>query len=233
MAFDDGVDMIDMNLLQLPWSDKGNRLILNQPSRCSALALAKSDEIRTRIAILVKKLGYEMAHICYPGMRRGLEVLASMADGEEPEQSDTPMPGFENYLRNADEMRVLDFMREKISEGLIVIITSQVNDRCLYTSKSLKPERAFFTPAQFQGYDYAKSWDIHKVGHPSEEYHQMRSYLERDGVALGYQYRLIRPDGALCEYSTDYYDVTDGWSGHWVRIGVSKPEDFRVLQPAG
>lgn len=80
MAFDTGVDVIDMNLMQLPWQDKGNRLILNQPNRCSALALAKSDEIRTRIALLVKKLGYEMAHICYPGMRRGLEVFASMAD---------------------------------------------------------------------------------------------------------------------------------------------------------
>lgn len=233
MAFDTGVDVIDMSLMQLPWQDKGNRLILNQPNRCSALALAKSDEIRTRIALLVKKLGYEMAHICYPGMRRGLEVFASMADEQgEAQQPSTPMQGFENLLKGADEMRVLDFLREKISDGLIVIITSQVSDQCLYTSKSLKPERAFFTPAQFQGYDYAKSWDIHKVGHPSEEYQRMRSLLEQDGAIQGYQYRLIRPDGALCEYATDYYDVADGWGGHWVRIGVSRPEDYRVLQPA-
>lgn len=235
MAFEEGVDIIDMNLMQLPWLDKGSRLILNQPDRCSALALAKSDEIRTRIALLVKKLGYEVAHICYPGMKRGLEVFASMADdqNEEAQQPATPMPNFENFLKEADEMRVLDFMREQISNGLIVIITSQINDQCLYTSKSLKPERAFWTPDQFQGHNYAKSWDIDGVGHPSSEYDQMRSLLERDGAIQGYQYRLVRPDGALCEYQTDYYDVADGWGGHWVRIGVSRPEDYRVLQPAG
>ncbi|MDF5716180.1 MAG: hypothetical protein PUP93_20400 [Rhizonema sp. NSF051] len=61
----------------------------------------------------------------------------------------------------------------------------------------------------------------------------MRELLDRDDFIPGYRYRLIRPDGALCEYTTDYYNVADGWCGDPIRIGVSKPEDWRLLVPAG
>jgi hypothetical protein len=138
------------------------------------------------------------------------------------------------YLKNADEIRVLEFMKEKISEGLIVIITSQIDNRCRFTSKSLKPERAFWTPEQFVNYDYLKSWDIDRIGRPSQEYERMRELLDRDAFIPGYKYRLRRPDpdGSLCEYSTDYYHVADGWGGEPIRIGVSHPNDWRLLELA-
>lgn len=138
------------------------------------------------------------------------------------------------YLKNADEIRVLEFMKEKISEGLIVIITSQLDNRCRFTSKSLKPERAFWTPERFINYDYLKSWDIDGTGRPSQEYERMRGLLERDSFIPGYEYSLRRPypDRALCRYRTDYYHVADGWGGEPIRIGVSHPDDWQLLQPA-
>lgn len=101
-----------------------------------------------------------------------------------------------------------------------------------WREKSLKPERAFFTPAQFHNYDYIRSWDIDRIGQPSTEYYRLRELLDRDGLVSGYQYKLIRPDGALYSYSTDYYLVNDGWAGEPVRIGISRQEDWRLLQPA-
>lgn len=187
------------------------------------------------LAAMARQWRLSCAYVGFPGCPWAYDVPARMAANLEQsgESAMTEELDFiKPYLRNADELRVLDFIREKISDGLIVIITSQLDNRCRFTSKSLKPERAFFTPAQFHNYDYVRSWDIDRIGQPSAEYYRLRELLDRDGVVSGYEYKLIRPDGALCSYSTDYYLVDDGWAGEPVRIGISRLEDWKLLQPA-
>lgn len=90
-------EALGIEVLQFNWQDTGNLLRLDMPDAASALRLIHTDRLRRAIALLAKKKGYAMAKICYPGMIRGLEVLASMAPQypfdsfEERTMTETPL----------------------------------------------------------------------------------------------------------------------------------------------
>ncbi|MGB3207439.1 MAG: hypothetical protein WBB28_20835 [Crinalium sp.] len=135
-----------------------------------------------------------------------------------------------NNLYEANYLQVMAFMMAMRSSGKIVVITSQLTNICLHTNDLLLPSRGIWKPCQWAGYNYLLSWDIDRNGKPSEEYYKMRSLLERDRRIADYVYKLRRVDGSLCEYSTSYFDIAD-YCGEPVRIGVSDPIDWRVLEP--
>ena len=136
-----------------------------------------------------------------------------------------------NYLKLAEYLRIHEFLIEKKQEGLIVILTSQIDDKCIHTNDNLLPSRAFWQPHQFDGYNYRLSWSLDKTGEPSDEYFRLRNLLDSDGFVKDYDYKLIRPDGALCRYQTDFYHV-DNYCGQPIRIGISKPEAWEMLRAA-
>lgn len=203
-------------------SHRQNALIAFIPlCRCECRKFLK--RISSPLAVSAAKFGFPSAVVHHLGEGKPFRIPAA-AVGDY-------MNGLEQYLQNADYLRVLDFMREKRAEGKIVIITSQIDNICIHTNDLLLPERGVLRPYQWRGYNYLQSWDVERTGQPSEEYHQMRALLDQDGFIPGYGYRLRRPDGALCEYQTDYYTVGD-YCGEPVRIGVSDPQAWRILEPA-
>lgn len=145
--------------------------------------------------------------------------------------------------QNADYLKVLEFMRRQYEEGKIVILTSHIMGadpsgdedicRCIHTNDKLLPSRSSLKPYEFNGYDYLKSWRCLPDGGtslaPSVEYQRLRSLLDKDGFVPGYEYTLMRPDGAFCRYLTDYY-LVDDYCGQPVRIGVSRPEDWSLIE---
>ncbi len=127
---------------------------------------------------------------------------------------------------DSDYQRLMEWMMEKRAEGLSVIVTSQIDDKCLFHNDVLKATRTVLTAAEFIGQNYRWYWRD-----TMDDYQELRDRLDaitgdRDYLS-GFEYRLRRPDGALCSYATDYYRAT--FLGVPVRIGVSRPEDWQLV----
>ncbi|MGB3401185.1 MAG: hypothetical protein WBA77_00680 [Microcoleaceae cyanobacterium] len=130
---------------------------------------------------------------------------------------------------DSDYQRLMEWMLEKRTDGLSVVVTSQIDDKCLFHNDVLKASRTVLTAAEFIGQNYRWYWRD-----TMDDYRELRDRLDaitgdRDYLA-GFEYRLRRPDGALCSYSTDYYRAT--FLGVPVRIGVSRSEDWQIIETA-
>jgi hypothetical protein len=82
MGFDDAIDNLDLSLLQLGWQAEGNKLVLRGLPKSSVQALIKKPGVSERIALLLRRVGLEVAQICCPGKVNGYRVFASMAPDE-------------------------------------------------------------------------------------------------------------------------------------------------------
>lgn len=154
-----------------------------------------------------------------------------------------------------DYLKVWEALQAEQAAGKIVIFTSNVTrdrlglrtntpnpvagrDFCYKTSDTLLPTRAIWTSDRWTGYNYRLSWrkSRHNFRELNPEYDRLKELLERDRVVPNYHYRLYRPPaddevtGALCEYSTTYYRVRLPWYNDEVRVGVSDPKDWRVIE---
>ena len=135
-------------------------------------------------------------------------------------------------LLGADYCRLLDCLMQWRSEGRIVWIVSNVDDRTLHVNDLLSSPRSLWTPNQFIGYDYKRSWraDFNDYERLNPEYDRLKQLLEQYGRAIDYDYSLFRTvDSAKVRYQTTYYLCRD-YCGIPVRVGVSRPSDYSILQ---
>lgn len=242
------------NLIEIFWRTPGWNLA---PQFGLGLLVAEVGTIRDaekivlrytdRLAAMAQKLNFEGAIVRHIGLAPGTHdfyIPARMATLEEgPVNSevmrdrDITMNDQQLSLVGADYRRILEFLLQKKDEGRIVIITSNTTNICLHTNDLLLPARGVLSAAQFTGYNYLRSWRADRSEDPNNpqrlnpQFDQLRDLLARDGHVPGFRYTLYRPDEALCEYSTDYYLCRD-YCGDEVRIGVSRTEDWRLLQTA-
>ena len=131
-------------------------------------------------------------------------------------------------LRNAEYEQLLLFMAQQKELGRIVTFMGHDSNVYHYVSAELTPERLGGGSPQkvLKNKSSLESWA--KTG-SLEGYLNMRQYLERGGFISGYVYRLIRPtDGALVEYSSDFY-LVDDLMGQKQRICCSDPKDYRII----
>lgn len=216
-------------LLQCDLGFTPTSLNIHAPNLDAAKTLRRAYQQVAMQALKLEKLD---AQIFYPGCKRPWQIPARMAMSEEP-SGEFSVSNQQIDLLGADYAAILHKLMEWREEGRIVAIVDNNTDICMHTNDLLKPSRAIWTAAQFTGYNYALSWRIGRddYSRPSQQYEQLKALLERDGSAPGYNYRLFRPDGALCEYQTDYFLCQD-YCGAEVRIGVSRVEDWRLLEAA-
>jgi hypothetical protein len=138
------------------------------------------------------------------------------------------MPLVPMDLRNAEYEQLLLFMAQQKELGRIVTFMGHDSNVYHYVSAELTPERLGGGSPQkvLKNKSSLESWA--KTG-SLEGYLNMRQYLERGGFISGYVYRLIRPtDGALVEYSSDFY-LVDDLMGQKQRICCSDPKDYRII----
>ncbi len=131
-------------------------------------------------------------------------------------------------LRNAEYEQLLLFMAQQKELGRIVTFMGHDSNVYHYVSAELTPQRLGGGAPQkvLKNKSSLESWA--KTG-SLEGYLNMRQYLERGGFISGYVYRLIRPtDGALVEYSSDFY-LVDDLMGQKQRICCSDPKDYRII----
>lgn len=214
---------------------------IHAPDKATAKKLCQSLGLMALQALRFNKAETE---IFYPGCKRPYQIPAEMAHGTRAladtnfsGRADNMQPNFGNELLGADYMRILEFLMEQRQEGNIVIITSNTSNVCYHTNDLLLPSRANWTASQFTGYNYLRSWRATREDDPANpqrlnpQFDTLRDILASDGYAPGYEYTLYRPDDALCSYATDYYLCRD-YCGDEVRIGVSRPADWRLLEAA-
>lgn len=167
----------------------------------------------------------------------GLSALPELPEDEDKPVIDTNQSPqhLSSILFGADYGRLWEFCLEQYHSGRIIIITENHSNICLHTNDRLTKKRASWNPKDFNGYDYLKSWRSERNGTAEDgvnpQYWALRDFLDRDHYVPNYKYTLYRPDGALCEYSTDYYLCND-YQGTQVRIGVSDPDAYEILAPA-
>lgn len=167
-------------------------------------------------------------------VRNGDKEWEIKAGQNQPRQElQTPQPDWN--LLGADFRRMHEFLIEAREQGLIVAITSQDTDICRFTNDLLTPARAKLHGRDMAGYNYREAWRRDRnsgIDQLNPQLEHLKQALERDGYVPDYEYTLFRRvDNAQCEYSTDYYLCRD-YCGETVRIGVSRPEAYRVLSVA-
>jgi len=232
-----------------PVFEKG-LLIADVPSLKEAAQVA--DCFTDFLAASARRLGVKKAVIRYPGLPPGkyaFSIPARMAMIEESQEIEPMVNDNQRSLLGADYIRIHEFLIEQKRSGNIVIITSNLTrdaegklistpnpqagrDICHHTSDLLLPSRAYWSAQQFSGYNYRLSWraDRHDYDRLNPQYDRLKETLARDGYIANYEYTLYRPDGALCRYSTTYFLCRD-YLGDEVRIGVSRPQDWQLLEP--
>ena len=168
--------------------------------------------------------------------KRGLQrAEISRCFGQKPYQVLAAPPRFSLFsdtgLRaigrsNPSLAFALDPIAQAASEGKFVTITSMVTNKCKHSN--VAPERGKRLAPDWTGYDYLQSWRLDgKI--LSNEYFELIGRLLDGKQIVGYEYDLIRPDdGAIVRYLTDYWRMD--FFGEDVRIGVSRPEDYTVIE---
>jgi hypothetical protein len=125
--------------------------------------------------------------------------------------------------------RSLEPIAEAAQQGKIVTIVSMITNLCKHSNDLLTPARSLRHAPDWTGYNYLSSWRLNGKD-PSPEYFKLIGLLYDNWSVKGYEYSLIRPDdGAVIRYSTDY-TMAPFLGKELVRIGVSRPEDFTILE---
>lgn len=174
--------------------------------------------------------------LIYRGSTQGLRKFAASnsvsSESENTDKDKTKLSSYNpsNISSSADYETVLDFVKGKKSEGLIVTITAMNSDKCLMVNDLQALDRGGrWTAQDWIGIDFKTLWrDSFHVG-KTNYYGQLIATLERDKNIPNFYYQIRRPSGALAEYSSSYH-LIDNFLGGAVRIAVSVPGDWKILE---
>jgi hypothetical protein len=211
---------IDSLLNHCELKDDGKSLFVNP--RCSALSpnLNQFESVRIEIQNLLRERELKTAYILRGEGQRPYQILAAPP-------SVFSESGIEAIGRSKPILaRSLEPLLEADTKGKIVTIVSMVTDKCKHSN--VPPKRGLRLAPNWTGYDYRQSWKLDGTN-LSQEYLDLIKKLYDDRVVSDYEYDLIRPDdGARLRYSTSYTLVE--FFGELVRVGVSRPEDFTLIE---
>ncbi len=162
--------------------------------------------------------------------------LASFGQSSKP-QAPESQPQISSYGASridptADSEAVLDFVKGKKAEGLIVTVTGMHSDKCLLVNDLQALDRGGgWTAQDWIGLDFKKLWHDSFLLGKTNYYGQLIAAVEGDRYLPNFFYHIRRPSGALAEYSSSYHYV-DNFLGAPVRIAVSTPGDWRIIESA-
>lgn len=212
----------------------GKTIQLLAPNISEANLLAKGAkrklvDVAERLGTVIEILGSECG--C-PVAKFGTAMMASNASPIENNNPILSSYNPSNISSDANYETVLDFIKGKKSEGLIVTITSMVSDKCLMVNDLQALDRGGgWTAQDWIGIDFKTLWrDSFHVG-KTNYYGQLIATIERDKNIPNFYYKIRRPSGALAEYSSSYH-LIDNFLGGPVRVAVSVAGDWRIIESA-
>jgi hypothetical protein len=130
-------------------------------------------------------------------------------------------------LADANKRQVLEFILEQRDAGKIVVVTSQITNRCVDIDL-INPSRGIFSYAsQWHGMNFMELWR-----ESMDQYFSLLGGLERDGYIPNFTYDLLRVDGSLGRYNKDYYLARNFLLNEPVRISVGNQNDWELVRPS-
>lgn len=181
----------------------GQTIQLLAPDTSEAYLLAKGAkrklvEVAEKLETVIEILGSECG--C-PVAKFGKVMMASSASPTENNKPKLSSYAPSNISSDASYEAVIDFIKGKKAEGLIVTVTSMVSDKCLMVNDLQALDRGGgWTAQDWIGIDFKTLWrDSFHIG-KTNYYGQLIASIERDKTIREFHYHIRRPSGALAEY---------------------------------
>jgi hypothetical protein len=202
-----------------------NRLIVCLPlsrKECRIFLIKHS----WQLALSAARFGFSEARIYYNGGIFNIPVSPYCNVQGEPEKiMITATKNNRPNLVDATRRQVAEFIVEQREAEKIVIVTSQITNRCIDIDL-ISPERGIFRYAsQWNGINFLELWR-----ESLSQYEDLRTRLDSDGYIPGFVYNLLRVDGSLGQYQKDYYLANNFLSSEPVRISVANPKDWQLIR---
>jgi len=149
---------------------------------------------------------------------------------QNPLASPTGSYGSSRISAAAPMEEVLDFIKGKKAEGLIVTVTSMVDDKCLIVNDLQALDRGGgWTGADWIGVDFKNLWRDSFMPRRTNYFSRLIESIEQDGHIPEFHYQIRRPSGALGEYSSNYF-LLDDFLGAPARVAVSQVGAWSIVE---
>lgn len=236
-----------VDLAKFPRSlDVVNRVVVYElPTLETAISLFQRYKMASVFASEALRLlpyGYRGVAIRHPECQRGefaFYIPATMAGKkntricsmEDSSMSNVPTitstnNGYPN-LKDASRRTVLDFIEEQRDTGKVVVVTSQITNRCVDIQNIDKNRGILAFASQWHGTNFMELWR-----ESLNDFFRLIDLLNSESVIPGYEYELLRVDSSKGKYCKDYYLANNFLPKEPVRISVSNKEDWELIRPA-
>jgi hypothetical protein len=159
---------------------------------------------------------------------QGITIPASTASSTSGDESMSnvilPTRDGRLHLVDATRRQVFDFIEEQREAGKIIMVASQVTDRCVDVQTVSRERGIFAYASQWHGYNFWELWR-----ETIDQYFRLRQLLDSDGYIPGYVYEILRVDGSKARYKKDYFLANNFIPGEPVRISVAEPADWELI----
>jgi hypothetical protein len=171
--------------------------------------------------------GQDKVELVWSFLHRPLCIHASDSGDANMSNIITATKNGRPNLADANKRQVLEFILEQREAGKVVVVTSQITNRCVDIDL-ISPERGIFAYAsQWHGMNFMELWR-----ESMDQYFSLLGGLERDGYIPNFAYDLLRVDGSLGRYNKDYYLARNFLHNEPVRISVGNQNDWELVRPA-
>lgn len=167
---------------------------------------------------------------------RGRPLALSMSD-PTPSSPQMSAWGYPHLPRNAESEQILDFIKanqtshDKGGLGLVVTVTSMESHKCLSANSLQALDRGGgWSTHDWIGTPFLHLWRDSFCPGRTNYLSQLLSLLERDWSIQDFYYQIRRPSGALGEYWTTYYLLDEFMGCGPVRVAVSKPGAWNIVE---
>jgi hypothetical protein len=171
--------------------------------------------------------GQDKVELVWSLLQRPLCIHASDSGDADMSNVITATKNGRPNLVDANKRQVLDFILEQRDAGKIVVVTSQITNRCVDIDL-ISPSRGIFAYAsQWYGMNFMELWR-----ESMDQYFSLLGGLQRDGYIPNFTYDLLRVDGSLGRYAKDYYLAQNFLHNEPVRISVGNANDWELVRLA-
>lgn len=209
--------------------DEGSTLVIRTPSPLVAEGLIKS---AGHLAQRLKIKGQKKAIIHHPlDEGNGVPIFSwysgifnsgeqNIVTGSNSAHPDKPVIGI-----SSSHDQILDFLKEKSSDGLVVLIASQETSDILYVNDNMPVDRVLCKPGEMYN---RKIFDNNYFWRDTMgDRDRMFQLLEQDGFIPAYEHKIRRRDDSMAKFAHDFYLIN--WGGCRSRLVVSRPGEYEIV----
>jgi hypothetical protein len=248
------LDGLDWEIMEKFWGkpDENNRITWNLSKSTADRILNGAYE---RLAIILKKANLSGVLLTFPGATTGYEIeplededtdsvndeacrdlvlsIAGASGESERRVQEVDFSGLglgNTYLRDANYLKIEEFIGEMRQRGYIVTITDMVSNRCLKVNDLQVQDRGGgWTGANWAGLNFLNLWKDSFLAGNHNYFGELIELVGSEWFIPNFEYLLRAPNGDLRRYWSFYFYALD-YLGTPVRICVSVPGNWDVVE---